>query len=52
MKITAEELQVLKDNLKAFKAGIIDKKLDEHIDNCFEDLLIDLESRKPWWKFW
>jgi hypothetical protein len=52
MKFTEQDLDSLVRAIKAFKAGIIDKKLDEHIDACVDQLKTSVAARKPWWKFW
>lgn len=52
MKFTEQDLEVLVRNIKAFKAGIIDKKLDDHIDACVAQVKEAVQARRPWWKFW
>ena len=52
MKFTEKDIAIFTKELKAFKAGIIDKKLDEHIDACIQRLLESKIENKPWWKFW
>jgi hypothetical protein len=42
---------MLAKELKAFKAGIIDKQLDNHVDACIGRLRAKIEV-KPWWKLW
>jgi len=52
MKFTEKDIACLATELKEFKAGIIDKKLDEHIDMCIKRLLERKANDKPFWKFW
>jgi hypothetical protein len=46
-KYTDSDIKELVKNIKSFKAGVIDKALDRHIDECVEKMRA--EKKKKWW---
>lgn len=53
MKVSPQDLEILRASLKGFKAGVIDEHLDRHIDQCFRDFreLIAIKQ-VAWWQIW
>lgn len=50
--VTERQIDTLAEEIKAFKAGIIDAKLDRHIDDCIIRFTANAVRPKPWWRLW